>query len=167
MSIFDDDEKICDKLNDKYVFVGLNGSNTHINPDGIPWKNFHSSDNQKQQDYKLRYTLKGTKFWGSYITDIIKVWNGDPEEAKDKDSGNFMSKLRKHPEVVEENIEIFKEELIILADEKPILIAMGDDACKILKKNMKEFEIKKIRHYSANGGPEFYKDKVFPVLKEI
>ena len=35
------------------------------------FSNFHSSSSTAQ-DYKIRYALKDTKFWGSYMTDIIK-----------------------------------------------------------------------------------------------
>lgn len=157
MSIFDDDEKICDRLNDKYVFVGLNVSRS---PGDEPWKNFHS-DSPYQNDYKLRHVLTGTKFWGSYITDIIK----NHEQVK---SSEVRKALKKDPSIIDKNIKKFQNELNCLSDEKPILIAMGKDACKILKNNMEEeYTIHGIRHYSANGGPEFYKDKVWSVLKEI
>ena len=78
-----------------------------------------------------------------------------------------MSKLKKHPEVVDENIEIFKEELSILSDEKLILIALGNHSHDILKKNLDGYEIYKIMHYSNWGGPEKYKEAVCPVLKKI
>ena len=165
MSIFKD-KNICNKLNDKYVFVGLNGSSTHGNQDDEPWKNFHSSY-EHQRDYKLRYALTDSKFWGSYITDIIKVFEGDREESKEVSSKKFMSKLRKHPEVVDENIEIFKNELSILSDEKPILIAIGNDSHNILKNNLKGYEIHKIKHYSSWGGPEEYKKEVWEKLEKI
>ena len=156
ISIFDD-KKICDKLNDKYVFVGLNVSRS---PGDKSWKNFHS-DSPHQNDYKLRFVLKNTKFWGSYITDIIK----NHEEVK---SSEVRKALKKNPTLIDKNIIRFKKELNCLSDEKPILIAMGKDAYNILKKNMGEnYTIHGIRHYSANGSQEFYKNKVWPVLKEI
>lgn len=86
MSIFDD-ENICDILNDKQVFVALNGSSTHGKQEDRPWKNFHSSY-RYQHDYKLRYALVNTKFWGSYITDIIK-------EFPEVDSAKVISHLKK------------------------------------------------------------------------
>lgn len=165
MSIFED-EDICNKLNDKYVFVGLNGSSTHGNQDCEPWKNFHSSY-EHQKDYKLRHALTGSEFWGSYITDIIKVFEGNRDESKEVNSKKFMSKLRKHPEVVNENIEIFKDELNILSDEKPILIAIGNDSFNILKNNLNGYEIHKIKHYSSWGSAEEYKKEVLEILEQI
>ena len=43
----------------------------NLQPQGV-WSNFHSDDNKRQNDYKLRFALMGTHFWGSYITDVIK-----------------------------------------------------------------------------------------------
>ena len=114
MSIFDD-ENICNYLNNKYVFVGLNASNTHGIQEQLPWKNFHDSC-INQNDFKLRYALINTKFWGSYITDIIK-------EYLEVYSKKVKQYLKKHPEVLNKNIEIFKDELKILTEDTPILIA--------------------------------------------
>lgn len=58
------------------MFVGLNRSgkpkdgNAEKKPDKPkdPWFNFHAGRN----DFKLRYALQGTRYWGSYITDAIK-----------------------------------------------------------------------------------------------
>ena len=92
MSIFED-KNICDVLNDKYVFVALNCSNTHGEQTKIPWKNFHSSY-RYQNDYKLRYALLNSKFWGSYITDIIK-------DLSEVDSSKVMKHLKDNPQIIE------------------------------------------------------------------
>lgn len=76
------------------------------------WQNFHSSY-KHQKDYKLRFALTDTKFWGSYITDFIKVINGNHEESKELNSKIHVQTKKKHPKVIEENIEIFKNELCI------------------------------------------------------
>ena len=165
MTVFED-KNICNKLNDKYVFVGLNGSSTHGNLGDKAWHNFHSTY-KYQRDYKLRYALTDTKFWGSYITDIIKVFDGDREESKEVNSKRLMFKLKKHPKVVDENIKIFKNEISILSDKKPILISIGNDSYKILKKYLGGYDIHKIKHYSNWGGAENYKINVCSVLKEI
>ncbi len=44
---------------------------------------------------------------------------------------------------------------------------MGVDAHKILEDNMDGYCIHQIRHYSANGGQEYYKEEVWKVLKNI
>ena len=163
---FFNDENICDKLNSKYVFVGLNKSKTHNDFKSEPWRNFHSIESH-QKDFKLRYALTGTKFWGSYMTDIIKICDGDSKKSEETKSEKVMSYLKKHPEVIDENIEIFKEELNILSNEKPILIAIGKDAYHILENNMKEYTIIEITHYSTWMSKENYKEEVHEKLKDI
>lgn len=159
MSIFDD-EKICDKLNDNYVFVALNGSSTHGKQEDRPWKNFHSSY-RYQQDYKLRYALVNTKFWGSYITDIIK-------EFLEVDSSKVKSFLKKNPEVIEKNINMFENELNILSDKKPVLIAIGNVSYDILTNNLGDkYSIYKIKHYSYQIGQENYRKEVLSILDSI
>ena len=59
LSMFND-KNICEKLNDKYVFVGLNASEQETT--FSKWRSFHSDDTNKQNDYKLRYALKDTKY---------------------------------------------------------------------------------------------------------
>ena len=71
-----DEEKLCSELNPNFVFVGLNKSkrpDENLKDENsnarIPWKNFHSG-NSRSHSYKLRYALKGTTFWGAYMTDL-------------------------------------------------------------------------------------------------
>ena len=74
LSVFDSPN--LSELNTGFVFVGLNRSgkpkdgNAEKKPDKPkdPWFNFHAGRN----DFKLRYALQGTRYWGSYITDAIK-----------------------------------------------------------------------------------------------
>ena len=157
LSVFDDDLNICEKLNDKYVFVGLNVSHT---PKNEPWRNFQSGDSH-QNDYKLRYALKDTRFWGSYITDIIK----NHEEVK---STTVQEDLKKDPKIIEKHINAFKEELSVLSDKQPIIIAMGNATYNILKKNLDDgYCIVKIWHYSYRVSKEKYREKALSQLKEV
>lgn len=159
ITIFED-KNICNKLNDKYVFVGLNPSSTHGKQEEKPWKNFHS-DYKYQHDFKLRYALKDTPFWGSYITDIIKY---HPE----LDSKKVQNDLDNNPKIIEENINRFKHELNLLTDKKPVLIAIGNNSYNILNDNLAdEYSIYKILHYSYRISKENYRKKVLSVLENI
>lgn len=98
LDVFDDPD-LLNKLNTKFVFVGLNGSGKH---DGFydpnkPWHNYHS-DNPRGNDFKLRYALNATPFWGSYITDIIK-------DYVEVDSGKVVKYTKEHPEIMRKNIQ--------------------------------------------------------------
>jgi len=159
MSIFED-ENITNELNDEFVFVALNGAGNHGVQEDKVWKNFHSSY-PYQNDYKLRYALMNTDFWGSYITDIIK-------ECHESNSKKVVSYFRDHPDEIERHIHLFKEELNYLSDENPILIALGNDSFNILNDNLSsEYKIYKIMHYFARINKEDYKKEVWKELKNI
>ncbi len=151
---------IIGMLNNKYVFVGLNVSNTHGTQNIKPWMNFHSNY-RYQNDYKLRYALINTKFWGSYITDIIKNY---PEV----DSSKVMSYLKKHEYIVQNNIREFEKEIKIISKDMPILIAIGNDSFNILKKYLiNKYKIIKIPHYSMYISKEKYRVEVLKILNNI
>ena len=156
------DPDLLQIINTGFVFVGLNGSSTHgdqkdhfINA----WSNFHSGY-RYQHDYKLRFALKGTKYWGSYITDIIK-------HHSEVDSSKVKRHLKQHPEVIKENICVFEEEISYLGG-KPILVAMGGEAYRILKENLGyNFTIIQITHYSFTISKEDYRREVLERLDSV
>lgn len=106
------DPNLLEKINTGYVFVGLNWSSTHGNQGmngTIPWVNFHSGYS-RQNDYKLRHALQDTKFWGSYITDLIKLYS-------EVDSNKVKTFLRENPQVIEQNIILTKKRFLYLTNE--------------------------------------------------
>ncbi|SES89028.1 hypothetical protein SAMN02910413_1131 [Pseudobutyrivibrio sp. C4] len=158
LSIFED-KNLLETINTGYVFVGLNASSTHgdISNGQSAWFNFHSSYS-RQNDYKLRYALQGTKYWGSYITDVIKHY----EEV---DSSKVVSYLKRNPSIVKDNISDFKEEIALLGD-KPVLVALGTATYNLLIEHLgDEYTIKKIKHYSYTIGKEDYRAEVLNILK--
>lgn len=159
LSVFKD-PNLLDKINTGYVFVGLNASSTHGDAkENLVWQNFHSGY-VRGNDYKLRYALDGTKYWGSYITDVIKHY---PEV----DSAKVSSYLRAHPEVVKENIADFEKELALLGD-KPVLVALGGKAYEILNTYLGDkYKIVQIKHFSYTIGKEDYRKEVLKILDSI
>ena len=163
MSIFDD-PKILDKLNNKYIFVGLNAAK-HEHEDNTqyqPWNAFHSSDKKRQQDYKLRYALKGTPYWGSYMTDILKNY---PETNSNKVI-KYIRDLNKSGNSFDNDQYLggFIKELAFF-EPKPTLIAMGNAVEKILRRHFSAYNIIKIRHYSSWIGKEKYRACVLEQIK--
>jgi hypothetical protein len=125
-------------LNPNVVLVGLNISK----PIKKPFTNFHP-EYLHANDYKLRYALKGTPFWGAYMTDIIK-------DFEEKVSGTLMKFLRNNKDFEKEHIAAFEQELIDIGSDKPIIIAFGNDSYTILKRNLGDkYRIYKVTHYSA------------------
>ena len=130
-------KKTLETLNPNIILVGLNISEKIDRVFG----NFHP-DKTKAQDYKTRYALQDTMFWGAYMTDIIKSF-------EEKISGNLMKYLSKNKRFEKENIEKFEQELVDIGSHNPIIIALGNDSYKILKRNLPKNKVYKVSHYSA------------------
>jgi hypothetical protein len=144
------------KLNPNVIFVGLNISQKIIEPFG----NFHSISSASH-DYKIRYALKDTIFWGSYMTDIIK-------DFEEKVSGNLIKFVNKNPLFLQENINTFEEELLFIGFHNPTIIAFGNDCYKILNKYFKnKYKIYKVSHYSSCINKEQLRIQILNIIKEF
>ena len=140
-------------LNPFIVLVGLNISGRIERQLG----NFHSRK-PHANDYKIRFALKNTPFYGAYMTEIIK-------DFEQKISGKVMTYLRGDKTFEAENVEIFREEISDLGVEQPRIIAFGNDAYKILSNNLSgEYDIGKIPHYSHFISKENYKKEIGTIL---
>ena len=145
--------QLLQQLNPNIIFVGLNISRRVE----IPLGNFHDSQPQGM-DYKIRYALNNSPFWGAYMTDIIKSF-------EEKVSEKMMKHLRTNKQFEEENIRIFRQELNDLEVEYHSIIAFGNDAYTILKRNFNnEFNIFKVPHYSNYIGKEKYREELKVIL---
>lgn len=155
LSIFDIERNtsLLSQLNPHIVLVGLNISGQIE----TPLANFHSSRPQAM-DYKIRYALLGSPYWGAYMTDIIK-------DFEQKASGKMMSYLRKNKDFEEYNIKLFRDELIDIGSKYPKLVAFGRDAYVILSRYFcADFQIFKVPHYSNYTAKEKYRDEVKSIL---
>lgn len=131
-------ESLLSSLNQNIILVGLNISQKINDIFG----NFHSKKSSAQ-DYKIRFALKNTIFWGAYMTDIIK-------DFEQKISGDVMKYLREHRTFEKENIDKFEQELKDIGSNQPVIIAFGNDCFNILQTNLKDkYKIYKATHYSA------------------
>ena len=138
------------KLNAEVVLVGLNISRGDIK---FPLGNFHDARSEAT-DYKIRYALKDSPLWGSYMTDIIKDFD-------EKESGKMMAYLRSNKEFERSNAKIFQEELNDLGSVNPTIIAFGNDAYSILLRNFKEqYKILKVPHYANYTSKETYRQQI-------
>lgn len=162
-----DEEKLCSELNPNFVFVGLNkskrpkkkGSSEDENSNTKnPWKNFHSG-NSRSHSYKLRYALKGTTFWGAYMTDLFK-------EVEETDSKNVVSIFKKDKAALEKQMKDFAREISHLGG-KPVLVALGNATYDFLMPLKDKYPaIEKLPHYSYSRiSKEQYRDKVREMLK--
>lgn len=150
---FFQNEDIINYLCPDYIFVGLNPSK-HSNSAACTelWRNFHSGDAKKSQDYKLRYALKDTKYWGCFITDVFPT-------IIEKDSNCAMKKTNKS--MTTESIEMILQARDILGGHA-VIVAVGGKAYKILKKGLSGTNacLKKITHYSYRINIDKYRQSV-------
>ena len=153
VSIFND-PAIINSLNENIIFVGLNISRGSIK---IPLANFHDS-NPRATDFKTRYALKDTPYWGGYMTDIIKNYS-------EVDSGQIPNYLKNNPDIEADNAKVFEEELYDLGAQNPLIISFGVLTYKILKRNFNDkYRITKIPHYANHGSKEKYREEVNRIL---
>ncbi len=160
LSIFDMgiNSRFLKHLKPSIVLVGLNISRPVNNPLG----NFHDPRPQAM-DYKIRYALKNSPFWGAYMTDIIK-------DFQQKVAGEVMSYLRtaEGMSFEKKNVHDFREEIKDLGVDNPSIIAFGNDAHEVLKRNFQsEHEILKIPHYSNFTAKEKYREEVKSIWENM
>lgn len=155
LSVLDTEHNInlLPQLKPTRILVGLNISRRIE----APLANFHDARPQAM-DYKIRYALRGSPFWGSYMTDVIK-------DFEQKISGRMMNYLSRNKAFEEENIRLFVEELNDLGSTRPIIVAFGRDAHTILHKHFgNSFTIYRIPHYSNYSAKEKYREEVSAIL---
>ena len=155
LSFFDleKNNRVLGLLHSTFVLVGLNISRRVQFPLG----NFHDK-RSNSMDYKLRYALKGTPLWGSYMTDIIK-------DFEHKISEKAMSYLSQNKDLEEKNVEIFRAELNDSGFRRPTLVAFGGDVHKVIIRNLgEEFDVWKLPHYSKYISKENYRQEVQVIL---
>jgi hypothetical protein len=155
LSIFEGDEFLS-HLNTEFILVGLNIARADIEK---PLANFHSPLS-RAQDYKIRYAVKDTPLWGAYMTDVIKDFN-------EVDSGKLVTYLKKNKQFEIDNIQVFKKEVGDLGAEKSILLALGDATYDILARNITEFKVLKLKHYSHYMSKEKYREEVLVLLESL
>ena len=155
MAIFD--EKLAiPLLRPNVLMVGLNLSRFTISE---PFRNFHDPS-PRAQDYKLRFAFSNTEYYGAYMTDIIKG-------VVEVDSKNIPKHLKAYPDVLEQSLKIFREELCDLGATSPLILAFGRIAHEIIAKNLHRREytqLIRLTHYSHQISKEEYRKRV---LSEI
>ena len=159
LSIFDihTNPNLLEQLQPNVILCGLNISRGVIE---FPLANFHDV-RPEAMDFKIRFALKGSPFWGAYMTDIIK-------DFEQKISGKVISYLKNDKSFEKQNIKVFREEINDLGIDSPTIIAFGRDAYSILNRNFKkEFKIIKIPHYSHFISKENYRKEVKSILGYI
>ena len=153
MRVFETDAFLS-VLKPNVVMLALNFSKTIEQPQ--PFHNFHVAKNA--QDYKIRYAFTDTEYDGAYMTDVIK-------DLAEMDCRKATKHLDAHPELLATSLRIFREEMKDLGNERPIILAFGNDAHMIARTHLRPEEYSlliKLTHYSDYRlNKEAYKERVF------
>lgn len=158
LSVLDPDlnPTLLKTLHGNSILLGLNISRRIERPFG----NFHDP-RPMATDFKIRFALKETSYWGSYMTDIIK-------DFEEKTSGRLMSFLRNNKDSEQDNVRKLREEIEVLGFSNPVLVTFGKDAEKIAKRNLgEEFQIACVPHYANYISKENYRAKVCSLLPKL
>ncbi|MBS9405689.1 hypothetical protein KG088_19095 [Halomonas sp. TRM85114] len=158
LSILDPDvnSNLLHTIHGNSILLGLNISRRIERP----LANFHDPKSVAT-DFKIRYALKGTGYYGSYMTDIIK-------DFEEKASGKMMSFLKSNKDFERENIQKLRQEIAVLGVSNPVIVAFGKDAEKVAARNFgNEFEVIGIPHYANFISKENYRTKVCSQLPDI
>ena len=138
------------EVNPDIILVGLNISRGSITK---PLANFHDPRTEAT-DYKIRFALRNTPLWGAYMTDIIKDYN-------EKESGKVATYLRENSAFEASNVRLFRQELADLGCARPTIITFGNDAYRVLARNLgTEYRVSKIPHYANYSSKEHYREQV-------
>jgi hypothetical protein len=157
LSVLNPDQNplLLESLRGESIFLGLNISGRIERPFG----NFHDP-RPMATDFKIRNALRGTRYWGSYMTDIIK-------DFEEKASGRMMTFLGANRDFELESIRKLREEIRALGVISPLLIAFGQDAESIARRNFRgEFEIVRVPHYAKRISNEAYRIQVSRTFTE-
>jgi hypothetical protein len=153
LSVFETDA-VLSVLKPNMVMLALNFSKTIEQPQ--PFHNFHLA--KSAQDYKIRYAFKDTEYYGAYMTDLIK-------DLTEMDCSKAIKHLAAYPDLLAKSLSIFREEMKDLCNERPVILALGNDAYRIARKHLRAEEYSlliKLTHYSDYRlNKEAYKERVF------
>jgi hypothetical protein len=124
-----------------------------------PFMNFHDP-NPHGQDYKIRFAFEGTKYYGSYMTDIIK-------DFPMLSSVDVLKYLRENPFEIQVQLNRFREEMSFIKSVRPTILAFGKDAYNILCRGLERNEyasLIQLTHYSHQISKENYREDTFKRL---
>jgi len=104
-------ESHVEELNARHVFIAYNASGDYVRE--APWANFRG----RKHDRKLKFACNDTALRGSYLTYLFK----DIKAVNSKNVRNYLT-----PEVVNENVSLFLEEISdIGTTKKTVYVILG------------------------------------------
>ena len=147
-------EEILKKINENYIFIALNPAEHPKSEEIRVFGNFHSSY-RYQRDYKLCYALKGTKYYGAYITDLFKSF-------RYTNRADLKKALKEREKDIKNDFDSLLEEIEII-NKEAVLVFIGKCIFHFFNKYFKNKIINKtvyITHFSYVCGKEWYRETI-------
>lgn len=154
LTVLDPDRNpgLLDELNPDVVLLGLNASSRGAEMDPRPWGNFHDPS-ARAQDYKIRFALRETPYWGAYMTDVFI-------DLPETNSNKVRTWRSENPEAVAAHVLRLEQELDALGTD-PLLVVFGDLAYTSLPQDFRRGRrVVKVDHYSNYIGKEDYRARI-------
>lgn len=152
----DNNPNLLAALNPDVVLVGLNMASRFVSP-ARPWGNFHDSS-PVANDFKIRFALQGTEYWGAYMTDVFV-------DLPETQSAVVKRWITENPQRVVEQLNRFEEELADLGSADPLIVAFGGAAHEALVDRFGSTRsIVKVHHYAHYISKEKYREHTLGVL---
>ncbi len=155
------DPTILEQIHSRSILIGLNFSRT-AHGDNECFTNFHDP-RSSSQDYKLRFALKDTPLWGSYMTDVFK-------HEVEVDSSEVLKKIGSNEIDVKSHFQFLEQEISDLEPtSKPIVYAFGSSTFKFLETHLSPktySKIVKLTHYAHYISKEKYREGVLNCLED-
>lgn len=154
LSLLDPDRNpdLLETLRNDIVMMGLNLSRSFPSQ---PWGNFHDAA-PHGQDYKLRFALAGTPYWGAYMTDFVKGVVMLKEYA-------LMKYVAENERVIADSVGCLMEEFDDLKCAWPTVITFGHAAHMLAAKYLpisRYARLVRVTHYSQYISKEDYRVSV-------
>jgi len=143
-------------LNNDYIFVCLNPADHGQSSTIKDFSSFHSGY-RYSKDSKLNFALQGTKYYGSYITDLFKGY-------KQTNSNIVVKEYASNIQNVCDDILKLKEEIDILGNKNIKVIAVGWRTFGYLKKYLPDYNKSMINHYSMRNSYQNYRNRILKQL---
>ena len=148
--------ELLDSLNPNVVLVGLNAATRPLASDDA-WVNFHDP-RPTANDFKIRFALEGTPYWGAYMTDVFVGLH-------ETDSSKVKAWMRANPDEVSRHLARFEQELSYLGAPDPLLVAFGGMVYDVLNAHLgSRYRIVKVTHYAHQVSKEKYRASVLEAL---
>jgi hypothetical protein len=135
-------------LNPAVVMLGLNISRPVLEP----LSNFHDKRPQAK-DFKIRFAFEGTRFYGAYMTDVLKFF-------VEVQSSKVLSAVRQRRGILETSAAMLRAEFRDLGSGQPEIIAFGAEAAGLARQILDRSDYSRliqVTHYSHFIGKESYK----------